>query len=1594
MHGWQAKEGWLTKQGGVRQNWLQRYFLLEEAKLTYFRTVGDRNPQGFIPLTDAIIDHDPLPLKGRPWVLRIETAAPVGGSGARRPGRAFLLQAGSEADFSSWRDAIGCNISLLPTAVAFEFTGVSVDDVPEDGESRDRAILAPAVDTSQTVALLPPTIAAAAVPLCEAPMPSSADGSVAPLPTPGAPASAGSTTTTGIRIWAGTWNMGETQPPSNVGEAWIDRGCDVVAVGLQECMHLGPSLAAIRAYLGPGFLEISHSIGSTSKSLGFHGHIALGVWVREWLVASKICRLSQAVRGSVLLGRNLLLTRAPNKGAVAIALPVRLPDASGALSIPSAFVFISCHLTSDSSGDSRLDARNRNAHEILSQLGLELSDAAIARAASEMQAAGSLDGGGDKARVLPSQDSLPVEVPPGFALPRVGASAVDRDIGASPPSRGAAMEPQLGGSPVHESSAVLFLDDDDEDVQGLLSSAAAPALPPSLPPLAAVPAQLSLSSRQAPPPPPPRLEPPPIRVPRRAKGEPASNRGPRPSMAARVGALYTIDSDSSSSSSASSDDEENTRVRGLQLVVEEEAKRRSGKRSILLRALSSDDLSGGFAPASSIAPATVAVRVEAPARVSARVEPPTAEPIVEPTGYTSTAQAGGRSRRSLSHPLPFNVAKLLQGSSLSHKATPLRPVPVGVAVDAVPGLRSPPRPATRALAGAQDDGTRVSAAVPALAIPLALPASMERQSSPSPPQSERQRPQRRASDVSALLGRGSSSARNLGVSGSRGAPAAPPPSPMSTGRARQGWGAARVTGRDTGVQPSVAVQQAIISGPVRGSRAPLFSQSIVTADAQVDGVSGATDGGALTTGEADGGAGSGKAAHPLRVSASRSYVIMLGDLNYRIRMPPEAALQAICRAGRAVRDSAPVRAAEEPSPWAELLLHEELCSQLSTGAAFPGFDEPPVLFPPSYRRKRSTVPLLLSARGDWANLAAVSQAYATVVGSDDVPPLAAAAVEQVAGSTEAGSLQDAPSRSLRTPSYTDRILVRLPVLAGVPVLRDDFEEECGGRRRSAASNSFFGLVADVGATPISTGVDAAGSVTVVPSTGALDDLGPRRGSGASAAWGDADDDTVAPQIIATERSRRGLGGGERFVPFPVLSCTFYGDCEELLGSDHSAIRAVFELPLKRPAGGVKLTEGPDNAVASAAPIAPFPVELQSPVVLLAAANRVAWSAASGLASLDRRSVDIFSDREGDVSPDATPASGGGDPGVDRRGSADFGVLTRVAQLLPYPGQTGTWVGRAALEAAEEAALDIAALVDASSLLFAPAAPAALYLSREKLEAEVSSGSGPSRSFPLLVPPPYWLAAQPLCIASPFDASTLGESDDDVAQFAAASLPTASLPVWARTAPLFVVPCGARAPPALRGVSPRASAAFSTLFEPPGGISDAVAGSSDAVADSAAAVAGSNDVVADSAAAVAGSADAMDDSAAAVAGSTDAVAESLDGVADSTDTVAHAGSPVASLEPGATTSEATLPSSSIFRFGDAAAPLIDPSAALSVELVRFPVLPQPPPPPVAPLAAPRRSGGGGGSRVSELLAVFEAKSRKPTGSLQTRLGGASSRRLSL
>jgi len=63
-------------------------------------------------------------------------------------------------------------------------------------------------------------------------------------------------------------------------------------------------------------------------------------------------------------GRNLLVAKAQNKGGV--GLPLQIHDTS--------IGFVTCHLPSDSKGQSKLSKRNKSAHTILKELILAEED--------------------------------------------------------------------------------------------------------------------------------------------------------------------------------------------------------------------------------------------------------------------------------------------------------------------------------------------------------------------------------------------------------------------------------------------------------------------------------------------------------------------------------------------------------------------------------------------------------------------------------------------------------------------------------------------------------------------------------------------------------------------------------------------------------------------------------------------------------------------------------------------------------------------------------------------------------------------------------------------------------------------------------------------------------------------------------------------------------------------------------------------------------------------------------------------------------------------------------------------------------------------
>ena len=64
---------------------------------------------------------------------------------------------------------------------------------------------------------------------------------------------------------------------------------------------------------------------------------------------------------NIALGKNLVITRASNKGGVRVRLPLKLSLLNHNLLLNTTVDFVCCHLAADISGQSKLDKRNKDA---------------------------------------------------------------------------------------------------------------------------------------------------------------------------------------------------------------------------------------------------------------------------------------------------------------------------------------------------------------------------------------------------------------------------------------------------------------------------------------------------------------------------------------------------------------------------------------------------------------------------------------------------------------------------------------------------------------------------------------------------------------------------------------------------------------------------------------------------------------------------------------------------------------------------------------------------------------------------------------------------------------------------------------------------------------------------------------------------------------------------------------------------------------------------------------------------------------------------------------------------------------------------------
>ncbi|KAG7396589.1 hypothetical protein PHYBOEH_002051, partial [Phytophthora boehmeriae] len=180
-------------------------------------------------------------------------------------------------------------------------------------------------------------------------------------------------------IFVSTFNMGEARLTPAQLEKWVPRGHDIYVIGLQECLHLANTRSLLRQHLEGGrprpaassparraskFHQFNREIGSKNTSLGYHGHIAITVFIKSSDVEDGAFYMPPEVQQEVNVGKSLILGRASNKGAVGFAF--RYYDTS--------FAFVSCHLSSDPKGKSKVRRRNRDSQDILKELHLNLED--------------------------------------------------------------------------------------------------------------------------------------------------------------------------------------------------------------------------------------------------------------------------------------------------------------------------------------------------------------------------------------------------------------------------------------------------------------------------------------------------------------------------------------------------------------------------------------------------------------------------------------------------------------------------------------------------------------------------------------------------------------------------------------------------------------------------------------------------------------------------------------------------------------------------------------------------------------------------------------------------------------------------------------------------------------------------------------------------------------------------------------------------------------------------------------------------------------------------------------------------------------------
>ncbi|OQR98692.1 hypothetical protein ACHHYP_08283 [Achlya hypogyna] len=172
-------------------------------------------------------------------------------------------------------------------------------------------------------------------------------------------------------IFTSTFNCGEGGVPKNLDD-WIPLGHDIYVIGLQECLYLDEYRSAILDHLEHqgfprkqrSFTAFSREIGSRNTALGFHGFIAITVFVASEDVQSGAFEMHLDSAAKINCGKSLLVGRASNKGAVGFMFRY----------FNSAIAVVNCHLVSDSK-TSKLERRNVDTAHVLHGMVLSATHA-------------------------------------------------------------------------------------------------------------------------------------------------------------------------------------------------------------------------------------------------------------------------------------------------------------------------------------------------------------------------------------------------------------------------------------------------------------------------------------------------------------------------------------------------------------------------------------------------------------------------------------------------------------------------------------------------------------------------------------------------------------------------------------------------------------------------------------------------------------------------------------------------------------------------------------------------------------------------------------------------------------------------------------------------------------------------------------------------------------------------------------------------------------------------------------------------------------------------------------------------------------------